>query len=73
MAGGLFVPGCKGVLLLREIVKRLHRALQDVVVRVLRLARDVAHHERERQKNSHTYQREGIPVSERSRPGDSHA
>jgi hypothetical protein len=50
------VPGGERVLLLREIVKRTLRQLQDVVARVLRLARDVAHHERERQQDANTWQ-----------------
>ena len=60
---GACAPGGERVFLLREVEECVQRALQDVAARVLRLARDVAHHGRQRQQNAHACtQRQ--PVSE---------
>ena len=50
--GGACAPGGERVFLLREVEERVQRALQDVAARVLRLARDIAHHGRQRQQNA---------------------
>ena len=58
-------PGCERVLLFCKIEERMQRPLQDVVAGVLRLARDVAHHERKRQKDSHAWHGKQEGVNER--------